>query len=136
MRWAARPAGRLAGIPLWAVLLTFAWAGLVAAASAAMRARGLTGTVCWFRNVAGIPCPTCGGTRAVLDLLAGKPLAAFLQNPLLMTAGVIAGAWLVGKIGFAREVTLGMSRRERRAACAVLAVLFVLNWAYLIIRSR
>jgi hypothetical protein len=44
---------------------------------------------CPFRTLTGIPCPTCGGTRASLALLDGRLIDALRLNP-LVTAG-----WLV-----------------------------------------
>lgn len=38
--------------------------------------------VCMFKNVTGIPCPSCGSTRAVALLLHAQFKAAFLMNPI------------------------------------------------------
>lgn len=39
---------------------------------------------CVLHNVTGWPCPGCGSTRAVRDLLHGNLAAAFLHNPLFI----------------------------------------------------
>ncbi|MFQ5669206.1 MAG: DUF2752 domain-containing protein [Acidobacteriota bacterium] len=55
---------------------------------------------CVLKAVTGVPCPTCGGTRAALALAGGHPLAALGWNP-LVGAGLMAlalyvpYAWLV-----------------------------------------
>ncbi|MGE5345925.1 MAG: DUF2752 domain-containing protein, partial [Acidithiobacillales bacterium] len=38
---------------------------------------------CFFHRVTGFPCLTCGGTRAVLSLLAGDLGVALHANPLV-----------------------------------------------------
>jgi hypothetical protein len=37
-------------------------------------------TLCPLLRFTGVPCPSCGGTRAGLLLLAGDPVAAFRMN--------------------------------------------------------
>lgn len=39
-------------------------------------------TVCIFKQITGIPCPSCGTTRSVLALLQGNYQEAFFINPL------------------------------------------------------
>src|SRR5690349_6936182 len=46
--------------------------------------------VCTFRQLTGLPCITCGATRASLALLHGDLAAAWRLNPL-----VCAGAWMI-----------------------------------------
>lgn len=41
-----------------------------------------TGTVCVFKNITGIACPSCGSTRAVVLLAKGNIIQAGLTNPL------------------------------------------------------
>jgi hypothetical protein len=43
---------------------------------------------CPFRVLTGIPCLSCGTTRAAIALLHGDPLAALAVNPLATLAGV------------------------------------------------
>ena len=38
---------------------------------------------CLFHELTGFYCPGCGGTRAVLALLAGHPVLSFLYHPLV-----------------------------------------------------
>ncbi len=41
-----------------------------------------TVSVCLFKNITGLPCPSCGTTHALLYLMNGKPLDALGSNPL------------------------------------------------------
>lgn len=49
------------------------------------------GTLCLFKSVTGIPCPSCGVTRAVLLLLQGEVFQSIFMNPL----GILALAFLI-----------------------------------------
>lgn len=50
-------------------------------------------SLCPFYLATGTPCPSCGGTRALVHLAAGDPLAALASNP-----GVTIGAAVVGAL--------------------------------------
>ena len=54
-------------------------------------ARGGTETICLFKRVTHVPCPSCGTTRALMELLHGNILASVSVNPL----GVIMSAALL-----------------------------------------
>lgn len=135
MRISCARSRRILGIPLWAAALTLIWAGLVLAVALIARERGIAVNLCPLRSAAGIPCPTCGGTRAALALFAGRPVEAFLLNPLLAAAGAAGAAWLLARLVFGRSIRVELSRVERRAAWAAGAVLLAANWAYLIARG-
>jgi hypothetical protein len=60
---------------------------------------------CVFRSLTGIPCPTCGTTRASTAFLHGNLAAAFSANPLAAAMGFlfVAGAplavlWAVARL--------------------------------------
>lgn len=42
----------------------------------------------------GVPCPTCGGTRAMAALAAGRWMEAFAWNPAVASAGVAAALFV------------------------------------------
>jgi hypothetical protein len=44
---------------------------------------------CVFRSLTGIPCPTCGTTRAATAFLDGDLITAFAANPLATTGGLL-----------------------------------------------
>ena len=43
----------------------------------------LTGSVCLLQSVTGLPCPSCGSTRAVSALFQGDINRAFFWHPLI-----------------------------------------------------
>ena len=45
--------------------------------------------ICVFRNVTGLPCPFCGGTRSVGSILSGDLAEAWSFNPLGFAAILI-----------------------------------------------
>ena len=54
----------------------------------------LLGTPCIFRQMTGLYCPGCGGTRAAIALLSGHPVRSFLLHPIILY-GAAAGAALL-----------------------------------------
>lgn len=114
--------------------------GAVAAAALALHGIGLPPVVCPFRAATGVPCPTCGSTRAVAALLAGQPGAALAWNPLLVGA---AGAWVVFALYAAWVILTGRPRlrvrltaRDLVRARIAAAGLTLAGWAYVIAAGR
>lgn len=57
-----------------------------------------TPTVCLFKQVTTIPCPSCGSTRAVMEIVQGHFLLAIYWNPLaIITFAIMAISpfWIV-----------------------------------------
>ena len=118
--------------PWWAVALCVAWLALVGAAVYMSAARGRTVSLCLFKSLTGLPCPTCGSGRGVLKVLGGRAGAAWLRNPLLFT---VLGVWAVSillRVVFARAVRVELTAPGRRIAWLTLIALFLANWAHLI----
>jgi len=92
---------------------------------------------CIFRTLTGLPCPTCGTTRAAVAFLHGDLVSAFVSNPLATLIGIlfIAGApiaalWVVSD-GSGVEVPQKPPWWLRWILVGVIAV----NWLYLIFAS-
>ena len=99
---------------------------------------GLPRPECHFRHALGIPCPTCGATRATLLLLRGVFIGAVMMNP-LYTLGlglaivydVYAAAVLIGRLPRLRIAPGGSGSLFRWAAVAAIAI----NWGWLLYRG-
>ena len=96
---------------------------------------------CGVKAMTGVPCPTCGGTRAAMALALGQPVRALWLNPLaalgLLGAGVYAAyAWSV-VFGWMKPVRTGWLTPPMPAALRWGAgLLLVANWLYLIAAGR
>lgn len=133
MRIQARPWSKGAPPPAW----VFIAAGL-AVALGAVRLLALVPfhvfPPCGFHTVTGHPCPTCGSTRMILALLAGRFWEALRVNPLLFFIVVILALWILAGVGVwlaGRALTLDLSPREERWLWGILGVAFLANWAYM-----
>jgi hypothetical protein len=127
-RFRRRDPNRQLGL-LWGAVAT----GLVVLAPLAPRlATSLP--ACPLKSTVGIPCLTCGSTRAALALARFDPWAAFNLNP-LATAGwlvLVVGGLIAGFLALngrpLREPSWQLSLSGRLALVLVLLA----NWAYLI----
>jgi hypothetical protein len=89
---------------------------LVAVAALATLGAALTivalGWKCPVLLVAGVPCPTCGVTRAFLLAMHGDVAGATRMHPLMWLAVPVTLLFLVAELlGYARTRTWGSSRR-------------------------
>ena len=119
--------------------LGFLWGGAaLACAAAAPWAPAFTQGMpaCPFRALLGIPCLTCGSTRALVALARLDPGAAFGWNPLVAGAGIlfIAG----GVVALAAALGGSEVRAPRPTAFlrAAVAAAIVANWAFLVAAGR
>ncbi|MEJ5868662.1 DUF2752 domain-containing protein [Pseudokineococcus sp. 5B2Z-1] len=110
-------------------------AGAAALTAVALRDPHVPGSwgTCPVLLVTGLPCPGCGGLRAVSDLLAGQPLTALGSNALavvLVVGGALAwAAWTTAALR-RRPLRLVDAVTDRRAVVGVaaLAVFTVVRW--------
>ncbi|MGB5341463.1 MAG: DUF2752 domain-containing protein [Thermoanaerobaculia bacterium] len=105
----------------------------------ATRAERLAQTLpaCTFKALVGIPCPTCGVTRATLALADLDLRVALLINPLatllvmaFVSGGLVAGMSALGGRSL-REPRWNLRPVERLG----LVIVIVANWAYLVARG-
>jgi hypothetical protein len=91
--------------------------------------------VCPLKVVTGVPCPTCGSTRAVQALMSADFVAALQLNPLTTLA---LGAWALFAVYGAVTVMARLPRfrwsgRDVRRPLALSAgALLLVNWVYLL----
>jgi hypothetical protein len=123
--------------PLGAI---FAGIGLLAGAAVGLlRLDRIPVTLCVFKGVSGLPCPTCGSTRALGRLVALDFAGALAMNPLTTIAAVVLAAWGIADLALLpRRQALGLEVSPRFGfALRVLALgLFLANWVYLVAAGR
>lgn len=112
---------------------------LIAAASAiALRPLWLalapTLRPCIFRSLTGIPCPTCGTTRAAVAFLNGQMTAALAANPLAAVAGLVfvLGAPVAVLLTLCRPHQVDFEAAPSLWLRVTIVALMTLNWSYLI----
>lgn len=94
---------------------------------------------CAFRQLTGIPCPTCGATRSLVLLAEGDLAGSFFFNPavpLTLIAIFLLGmaqflAWF-DRAMITFQVTSSEARLFRTGTVAALLA----NWAYLVLQAR
>jgi hypothetical protein len=113
--------------------------GLAIAAVGLLRLDRLPFPVCYFKAFSGLPCPTCGSTRAMARLFTSDVGGALAMNPLATLAVLLILIWAVADLALlARgralgvEVSPGLATVLRVAAVALLLA----NWAYLVVAGR
>ncbi len=100
-------------------------------------------SLCIMKIIIGIPCPSCGSTRALVAILDGEFIKAFFLNPLgFLIAGLIftVPLWLATDL-ISRKQTLyeayqGIEKLLRNGYLAVPLVLLVIaNWIWNIFKE-
>jgi hypothetical protein len=92
--------------------------------------------LCPLRRYTGIPCFTCGSTRAFLALVSGDITTAFLTQPLVISIVCLLAPIALFSLGTAllqkRLVMVSLSRVEKIILLFILIVATLLNWLYLL----
>ena len=99
-------------------------------------ALGLPWPVCWFQELTGHPCATCGATRAAVAFFHGNFFTAWQWNPmafLIYCAIAIFDAYAVGVLILrGRRLRPLLNAREKQLFRVSAATILLLNWAYLL----
>lgn len=116
-------------------IAAIALAGAALAASV-LRADQWGVTLCVFKATTGLPCFTCGTTRALAALARGEFMVALRVQPLATLASCCLILWGLLDLGRANPLSTGLNSPPfRRVALYGGAALVVLNWFYLIARG-
>ena len=106
---------------------------IVAACVALAHAFGVT--LCPMKRLLGVPCPTCGTTRAFAELLRGDVFGAFARQPLVMSCSLLGLPILLAiRIVSGRKAMADLLAAVSRSAvfwCFAAAVVLA-NWIYVI----
>ena len=95
---------------------------------------------CALKTWTGVPCVTCGGTRAIEALLHAQVASAFRLQPLLAGLAITTMVWIgyaiAGALFGLSRIRVQTTRREKILFVAGAAALVLANWAYLIMDGR
>ena len=96
-------------------------------------------TLCMFKSVTGLPCMSCGTTRAFGRLGALDPMGALAMNPLATLVVAALFAWALLDLLFwtrGRRLKLGLSRGQKGWLLVAAGLAVLVNWGYLIWAGR
>jgi hypothetical protein len=100
--------------------------------------------VCLFKDITGIPCPSCGSTRSVLSILKGDMWGAIIWNPfglILFAILVISPIWILFDLVRHKATLFNLYTNSelflKRKWVAIPAILLVLlNWIWNIYKGQ
>ena len=109
----------------------------VAASCFGWLAFGLPWPKCWFRQLTGLPCPTCGATRSVLSLVHGNLAEAIGHNPLLFfcyIGALVLDLYCAFVLFFQlpRLRLAGLPAKVKHRLCVLALTATAVNWIYLV----
>jgi hypothetical protein len=95
-------------------------------------------SVCLFKNITNIPCPSCGTTRAVMEIYKGAFGKSVLLNPfgilvaliMLVCPIWIAYDYLSKKDSFYQFYIKSEKVLQRKKVYITLLILVLLNWIW------
>jgi len=128
---------RPGGVPVGAIL---AACGLVALGTiAVLHLDRLPFSLCVFKAVTGLPCMTCGTTRALARLARLDLGGALAMNPLVALGTLALLPWAATDLALlarGRTLSLELSPAAARMARIVAVTAVLANWAWLVAAGR
>jgi len=124
-------------LPLGAIL-----AGIFVLAAAAvglLHLDALPFTLCMFKFTTGLPCVTCGSTRALGRLVHGDLYGAWLMNPLAAAGALALVPWAAADLLLmtrGRALAVDLAPAAVRVARVAVVAAALANWAYLVAAGR
>jgi hypothetical protein len=93
---------------------------------------------CIFKKIAGIPCPSCGSTRAMLLLARGDVYGSLMMNPLAMLSAAImvaAPLWMGYDLASNKQTLLNSYKKIELTVrvkwiSVLLIILVMANWLW------
>lgn len=96
-------------------------------------------TICLFKNFTGVPCPSCGMTRAFLFLGHGQILKASALNPLALPVAIVfllQGVRLMLRLATHSDYRLQLSRFLLRILLAIVIIIVLGIWLFRIFSAN
>jgi len=101
------------------------------------------GSVCFFKRITSIPCPSCGSTRSVLTLLQGNLTTALYINPfgfVIALVMLLTPFWITIDIVSKKRTLFNFYQKielelKKRYYAIPLILLVVTNWIWNIIKG-
>ena len=128
---------RPGGVPVGAIL---AACGLVALGTiAVLHLDRLPFSLCVFKAVTGLPCMTCGTTRALARLARLDLPGALAMNPLATLGTLALLPWAAADLALlprGRALALELSPAAARVARIAAVAAVLANWAWLVAAGR
>ena len=124
-------------LPLGAILAAIGLLG--GAAVALLHLDALPFTVCFFKLATGLPCLSCGTTRAMGRLFHGDLAGAWLMNPLATAGALSLVPWAVADLllmAKGRGLRLELGPSAARLARGLVVAAALANWAWLVAAGR
>ncbi len=100
-------------------------------------------SVCLIKNVSGVPCPSCGSTRAVVALIKGDIIQSIMLNPLglvIFLIMLIIPMWIIFDLSYKRDSFYLFYRKaerklQERKYMISFFVLIILNWIWNVVKG-
>lgn len=92
--------------------------------------------LCPLKRFTGIPCPTCGSTRAMLKVIHGDFASAFALQPLVMMLAIASGPVILATTLFQPVKHLLKMMIRHPLVWFLAALAFVANWIYVIMNGN
>jgi Protein of unknown function (DUF2752) len=96
-------------------------------------------TLCIFKTITGIPCPSCGSTRATLLLFHGDLKDSLLLNPFAVITNsliFISIGWMISDILKNKETFLPFLKKDWDYRIKIVLIIVVsANWIWNIVKG-
>jgi hypothetical protein len=128
---------RPGGVPVGAILA--AWGLVAIGAIAVLHLDRLPFSLCVFKAVTGLPCMTCGTTRALARLAHLDLTGALAMNPLAALGALASLPWAAADLALlprGRTLSLELSPAAARVARIAAVTAVLANWAWLVAAGR